>query len=204
MKLNLVVVNAGKASGQTISIKIPQFVIGRDPQCNLRPSSAMISKRHCALIINDETVLLRDFESTNGTFVNDEPVKGEVQLKNNDVLKVGPLVFRVVMEPTMAPTKPTPAPKPVQVTKSTEDDEAAALLLSLEGGSIAPADSTSDKEVPGGSTVMDIPSFAAPAAESDQKPAKPDDKKKEDKAKHDSASQAAAALIDKMRKGVRK
>jgi pSer/pThr/pTyr-binding forkhead associated (FHA) protein len=201
MKLSLVVVNAGKASGQTISIKVPQFVIGRDPQCNLRPASAMISKRHCALIIKDETVILRDFESTNGTFVNDQPVKGDVQLKNNDVLKAGPLTFRVVLEPTMAPTKPTPTPKPVN--KSSEDDEAAALLLSLEGGSIAPADSTSDKEVPGGSTVMDIPSFS-PDGEDAKKPAAKDEKKKEDKAKHDSASQAAAALIDKMRKGVRK
>jgi pSer/pThr/pTyr-binding forkhead associated (FHA) protein len=200
MKLSLVVVNAGKASGQTIPIKINQFVIGRDPQCNLRPASAMISKKHCALLVKNGKVFLQDFDSTNGTFLNDQPVKGEVAVKNDDEVKVGPLTFRVVIEAQPAPSKPTPPPKPV--AKGSEEDEAAALLLSLEGGSIAPASESSEAEVPGGSTVMDIPQFAPPGE--DGQAAKPQEKKKDEKPKHDSASQAAAALIDKMRKGARR
>jgi pSer/pThr/pTyr-binding forkhead associated (FHA) protein len=204
MKLSLVVVNAGKASGQTIAIKIAQFVIGRDPQCNLRPGSAMVSKKHCALLVREGRVFLEDFGSTNGTYLNDERVTGEVPLKNDDVLKVGPLTFKVVIEPTPAPSKPTPPPPPKPAAKASEEDEAAALLLSLEGGSIAPVSESSEAEVPGGSTVMEIPSFGGPPTDGEGKPAKPQDKK-EDKAKqHDSASQAAAALIDKMRRGVRK
>ena len=202
MKLSLVVVNAGKASGQTIPIKIPQFVIGRDPQCNLRPASAMISKKHCAVVVKDGKVSLHDFNSTNGTFLNDERVTGEVALKNDDVVKVGPLTFKVAIEATPPPSKPTPPPPPKPAVKSSEEDEAAALLLSLEGGAIAPATESTEGEVPGGSTVMDIPSFPPPDGEG-KKPAKPEEKK-EDKKAHDSASQAAAALIDKMRKGVRK
>jgi pSer/pThr/pTyr-binding forkhead associated (FHA) protein len=200
MKLSLVVVNAGKASGQTISIKIAQFVIGRDPQCNLRPGSAMVSKRHCALLVKEGKVFLEDFGSTNGTFLNDERVTGEVPLHNDDVLKVGPLTFKVVIEPTPAPSKPTPPPPPKPAAKATEEDEAAALLLSLEGGSIAPVSESSEAEVPGGSTVMEIPSFEPPPDGT----AKPDAKKEEKAKQHDSASQAAAALIDKMRRGVRK
>src|SRR5205807_4005916 len=110
MKLSLVVVNAGKASGQTIPIKLPQFVIGRDPECNLRPASAMISKKHCALIAKGDTILLQDFGSTNGTFLNDQPVKGEMAIHHGDMLKVGPLTFKVVMEKSAAPSKPTPPP----------------------------------------------------------------------------------------------
>jgi pSer/pThr/pTyr-binding forkhead associated (FHA) protein len=201
MKLSLTVVNAGKASGQSIPIKVPQFTIGRDPQCSLRPASAMISKKHCALIVKGGQVLLQDYDSTNGTFLNDQPVKGEVPVKNGDLLKVGPLVFKVVIEATVAPNKPTPLPKPA--ARGSEEDEAAALLMSLEDGTIVPTSESSEGEVPGGSTVMDIPSFTAPGEEG----AKPDAKgaeKKDDKPKHDSASQAAAALIDKMRKGVRR
>jgi pSer/pThr/pTyr-binding forkhead associated (FHA) protein len=203
MKLSLVVVTAGKAAGQVIPIKTPQFVIGRDPQCNLRPGSAMISKKHCAVVIKGEQVFLHDFGSTNGTFLNDQPVKGDVELKNDDVLKVGPLTFKVALEAGQpAPSKPTPPPKPA--SKNAEEDEAAALLLSLEAGSIAPQTSENESDVPGGSTVMDIPSFAGPPG-ADGMPAKPGEKKKEEKPKqHDSASSAAAALIDKMRKGVRK
>ncbi len=199
MKLSLVIVNAGKASGQTIPIKVPQFIIGRDPQCNLRPASAMVSKKHCALIVKNGQVVLRDFESTNGTFLNDQPVKGETPLKNDDLLKVGPLTFKVAIETAAAPTKPTPPPK--AAARSSEDDEMAAMLLSLEDGSITPSSEATAGEVPGGSTVMDIPSFTPPEA---GKPKADEAKKKDDKGKHDSASQAASALLDKMRRGVRK
>ena len=100
MKVSLVVLNAGKSAGQTIPVNLAQFVIGRDPQCNLRPGSALISKRHCAILIKGEEVFVRDFDSTNGTVLNDVPLKGEVAIKNNDILKVGPLEFRVVIEAT--------------------------------------------------------------------------------------------------------
>src|SRR5215831_12887522 len=93
MKVSLVVVTAGKAAGQTIPITLSQFLIGRDPQCNLRPASALISKRHCAILVKGGKVAVRDFDSTNGTFVNEKPIKGEAPLNNEDVLRVGPLSF---------------------------------------------------------------------------------------------------------------
>jgi pSer/pThr/pTyr-binding forkhead associated (FHA) protein len=203
MKLSLVVVNPGKASGQTIVIKTPQFVIGRDPECNLRPASAMISKKHCALIVKAGQVILHDYGSTNGTFLNDQPVKGEVTLAHDDLVKVGPLTFKVVIEASPAPSKPTPPPRPQ--TKNSEEDEAAALLLSLEDGSIAPSTEGSEVEVPGGSTVMDMPAFTPPGQEDPAVAAKAEAaKKKDEKPKHDSASSAAAALFDKLRKGARR
>jgi pSer/pThr/pTyr-binding forkhead associated (FHA) protein len=203
MKLSLVVVNPGKAAGQTIPFKTPQFVIGRDPECNLRPASAMISKKHCAVVVKAGQVHLHDFGSTNGTFLNDEPVKGEVALSNGDIVKIGPLNFKVVIEATPSASKPTPPPRPQ--SKNSEEDEAAALLLSLEDGSIGPSTESSEAEVPGGSTVMDMPAFAGPGGESGEGAVKADAaKKKDEKPKHDSASSAAAALFDKLRKGARK
>src|SRR5438874_6136316 len=95
MKLSLVVMTAGKAQGQAIPVNLAQFVIGRDPQCNLRPASALISKRHCAVIIRGEKAFIRDFDSTNGTFLNDQPVKDEIEVHAKDRLKVGPLLFEV-------------------------------------------------------------------------------------------------------------
>ena len=203
MKLSLVVVNAAKATGQTIPIKTPQFIIGRDPDCNLRPASAVISKKHCALLVKGGKVTLKDYESTNGTSLNDQPVKGEVEVANGDTLKVGPLTFKVVIEQTVAPSKPTPLPKPA--VKISEEEDAAALLLSLDDGTISAPTDPEAVDVPGGSTVMDMPSFNNAQGEAGETP-KPTDKKKDEKPKpaHDSASSAAAALIDKMRKGARK
>src|SRR6266508_1359935 len=98
MKLGLVVLTTGKQEGKLLPIALPQFLIGRDPQCHLRPASAAISKRHCAVIQRDGKVFVRDFDSTNGTFVNDVQVKGESELHNEDSLKVGPLLFTVKIE----------------------------------------------------------------------------------------------------------
>src|SRR5438132_13660173 len=97
MKLSLLV-SVGTASGKCIPITVPQFVIGRDPQCQLRPSSAVISKRHCALLLREGKAYVKDFESTNGTLVNEERVAGERELRNEDKLKIGPLEFVVQIE----------------------------------------------------------------------------------------------------------
>src|SRR5215813_12367653 len=110
MKLSLVVLTAGKQEGKILPIALSQFLIGRDPQCQLRPASASISKRHCAILVRSGKVLLRDLDSTNGSFVNEQPVKGEVELHHDDKLKIGPLLFGVHIETTPSVSKPTPAP----------------------------------------------------------------------------------------------
>src|SRR3954447_12762932 len=124
MKVSLVVKTAGKTSGQAIPVTLSQFIIGRDPQCNLRPASAMISKRHCAILVKNGKVFVRDFDSTNGTSVNDEPIQGERELNNADLswgkrkptnaprLRAAPLAFRVQLEVSTPVNKPTPTPPP--------------------------------------------------------------------------------------------
>lgn len=94
MKLSLVVAQ-GNPAGKEIPIRLSQFLIGRDPDCHLRPASPLVSKRHCAIIQRDNQVFIRDFNSTNGTFVNKEQLKGERQLQSGDELRLGPLVFTV-------------------------------------------------------------------------------------------------------------
>src|SRR5262244_2039484 len=106
MKLSLLVLTAGKQEGKTIEIKLPQFLVGRDPQCHLRPASPAISKRHCALIQRDGKVFLHDFDSTNGTFLNDQPIKGEVEVHHDDRLRVGTLLFIVQIEASPPVNKP--------------------------------------------------------------------------------------------------
>jgi predicted component of type VI protein secretion system len=207
MKLSLVVLTPGKGEGKVIPVPLPQFIIGRDPQCHLRPASPVISKRHCALLQRDGRAFLRDFDSTNGTFLNEQPVKGEVELHDGDQLKVGPLAFAVKLEaaapaspapaakapPAKAPAK-KPAPKPTAAaapaSEADDDESAADLLLSLGGDE-------GSGEVPEGSTIMDIP---VPSAETDPNvPTKKDDKDKmsQAKAQQASTSNAAKAILEK-------
>lgn len=222
MKVSLVVMNSGKAQGQVIPVPLAQFVIGRDAQCNLRPGSALISKRHCAILVRGGDVFVRDFDSTNGTLINDIALKGEAAVKNDDVLKVGPLTFKIAIEGVAAPKTPTPAPpipqpaaapptpakKPTPPPRGSDDEDAAALLLGLdeEGDFGSTQDASS---VPDGSTVMDMPinlptSSEAPtvkiAPPGTADPAKPAAKKEEKKIEVGTAQAAAKAILEKWNK----
>jgi pSer/pThr/pTyr-binding forkhead associated (FHA) protein len=124
MKLNLVVQTPGPNQGKVLEIKLSQFVVGRDPQCHLRPASPMISKRHCAVLQREGKAFIRDFDSTNGTFLNDQPVKGEVELHHGDLLKMGPLIFEVRIEATAPVNRPTPPPPTKPTTKAAPANKA--------------------------------------------------------------------------------
>src|SRR4051794_34388004 len=109
MKLSLVVAQ-GVHEGKVIPIPVAQFVIGRDESCQLRPSSPAVSKKHCGLFVKGDQVFARDMGSTNGTFVNEQQITGETEVKDGDHLKVGPLAFVVRLDKaavtTPVPTKP--------------------------------------------------------------------------------------------------
>ena len=112
MKLSLVVAQ-GVHTGKIIPVNAPEFMIGRDPQCQLRPASPAVSKQHCGITVRGGKVFVRDYGSTNGTFVNGEQVAGEREAANGDHLKIGPLEFHLSVDMTSATmsgqlTRPVP------------------------------------------------------------------------------------------------
>lgn len=137
MNAKLVVVQ-GKPEGMQIPLQGSQFVIGRDPKCNLRPASDLISKLHCVFLIDKGKLSLRDLKSTNGTFVNSQKLEGSIDLKEGDLVRVGPLVFAVHIEAALAAETPP------------EDDDAMTWLM----GSSAVEDGPVEPSV--GSTIMDM------------------------------------------------
>ena len=216
MKVNLVVAQ-GVHEGKLIAITGPEFLIGRDPHCQLRPASPAISKQHCGVFARDGKLFVRDYGSTNGTFVNGEQVAGEREITNHDRLKVGPLEFTIRIEATPAATaaapkaaaaakpaaapapaaasapKPAPAPQaPVVPTPArdgeTDADQIAAMLLGMDDET-ASTERTAEQGVPDGTTVMDLPAV----------PGQPDGKKDDKKANPNTAdtSSAAAAILSK-------
>ncbi|MSU79117.1 MAG: FHA domain-containing protein [Gemmataceae bacterium] len=213
MKISLTVILAGGATGRSLPIMSPQFIIGRDPECNLRPASVMISKRHCAVLVKNNQVFLRDFDSTNGTFLNEHPVKGEVSLSNSDVLRVGPLSFKVSIEGLPAPSKPTPQPKPKNTAATPNDaDSIAYLAFADEDGDVSVEPIQANEElVPCGTTAMEIPIFLketlASSALETQTSEKPEEEPKpaaKPANKTGAAQDAAKTLLDRLRTGKRK
>lgn len=115
MRLFLVVQNEGKQKGMRIPVTGELFLIGRDPECQLRPASTIISKRHCGFLCSGQEFFLEDYKSTNGTILNGNRVDGKVAIKNGDAVSVGPLDFKILIE--TIPVAPVPGQsKPVAGT----------------------------------------------------------------------------------------
>ena len=94
MEIKLLVLE-GKNAGRAVPVKGPKFFVGRADDCQLRPASDLVSRHHCVIVVESGFVSIRDFGSKNGTFVNDERVAGEQELKSGDRLTIGSLKFEV-------------------------------------------------------------------------------------------------------------
>jgi len=59
---------------QALELRLGVNRVGRDPECDFAINHPTVSTNHCELVVSAEGVLLRDCDSTNGTFVNGKPV----------------------------------------------------------------------------------------------------------------------------------
>lgn len=83
------IVQGGKNHGREVPLSGNKFLIGRGEDCQLRPASDRVSRKHCILRTEEGRVFICDLGSTNHTFVNKEKITGERELKNGDVVNVG-------------------------------------------------------------------------------------------------------------------
>jgi ABC-type multidrug transport system ATPase subunit len=84
------------AGAQTITFADEaQLAIGRDPQNDVVLDAPGVSRFHAEVQRIGQRFRLRDLRSYNGTFVNAEQISGDVWLKPNDTIRIGP--YRFVM-----------------------------------------------------------------------------------------------------------
>ncbi len=79
---------------RTIIRSLP-LAIGRSPSADLYLYSTSVSHRHAELFEQEGALWIRDFGSTNGTYVNSKRLAGPVQLHEGDSLHFADLVFRL-------------------------------------------------------------------------------------------------------------
>src|SRR5271154_5127905 len=73
---------------RTLELRLGINRIGRDPNCDFSIVHPTISAIHCEVEVSNQGVLLRDCGSTNGTFLNNEPVT-EVWLMRGQEVRLG-------------------------------------------------------------------------------------------------------------------
>lgn len=118
---------------------LPETVIGRSTDCNLKIASAQVSRRHCRIVVNDIGVYVEDLCSANGTFLN-----GQRLLPNQPTLApagsqlaIGPAMFAVeyrtttVPRPELGAAPPLPPVLPVEVTGVAAAEETIAIPFNV-------------------------------------------------------------------------
>jgi len=179
MRVQLVVKNPGKQQGMAIPISVRQFLIGREEGCQLRPASELISKRHCAILIDAQGIFVEDFKSTNGTRINGTAIQGRVPVKHGDTLSVGTLDFelQVLATAAMAQPKPASAPagaaKPGNIAGPTPIPSTSKIVQAMAGqvgaapAQAKPAAPTPSEQKPAAPAPVPTPKSAEPSAVDD-------------------------------------
>src|SRR5207248_6368835 len=109
--VKLVLLSPGM-TGRTHELKLDKTTIGRVEDNTFQIAEPSVSSHHCEIILQGSDVLVRDLNSTNGTFINGEKVT-ESALKPGQVLRLGQIEMRLE---TDAPAAGGSAKKPVDHT----------------------------------------------------------------------------------------
>jgi predicted component of type VI protein secretion system len=89
------IVATGKSAGRAIAVKRDKLLIGRAEECDVRPLSEDVSRRHCAIHVGPEEVWVEDLGSRNGTFVNGQRIAEKTKVTTGDLVRVGSLELKV-------------------------------------------------------------------------------------------------------------
>lgn len=123
------------AAGCVIPLEKAILLIGRQADCDISlTTSRKISRRHCAVAVVNNTVIVRDLGSTNGVTVNGTRVAREVILTLGDEVAIGDVRFRFQKELNVAkqtPMKITP-PKANSVATVSSHEFDQPLVLPEE------------------------------------------------------------------------
>src|SRR5678815_3008098 len=105
----LVVLSAGM-TGRTHELKVDKTTVGRVEDNTFQIAEPSVSSHHCEVLLRGAEVIVRDLESTNGTFINGEKIS-ERELKPGQVLRLGQVEMRLE-----ADTTPPSSKKPTEQT----------------------------------------------------------------------------------------
>lgn len=88
---------AGPAKGPVYSLSKPRVVLGRS-DADVEINDPEVSRWHCAVEVKDEVVRLRDLDSTNGTYFEEERVRA-AELRDGSEFRIGSTVVRINIAP---------------------------------------------------------------------------------------------------------
>jgi pSer/pThr/pTyr-binding forkhead associated (FHA) protein len=110
----LVIQNQGM-TGRAHELNVDRTTIGRVEDNTFQIADQSVSSHHCEVHLQGAEILIRDLNSTNGTFINNEKIS-EAVLKPGQTLRLGQVELKLEAEGA-APASPAASiKKPVDAT----------------------------------------------------------------------------------------
>jgi hypothetical protein len=117
----LVILSQGM-NGRVHELKADKTTIGRVEDNTFQIAEPSVSSHHCEVVLRGNEVVIKDLNSTNGTFINDEKITESV-LKPGQTLRLGQIELRLENGAPAAPAAPASTPssakKPESVARTT-------------------------------------------------------------------------------------
>jgi pSer/pThr/pTyr-binding forkhead associated (FHA) protein len=118
----LVIQNQGM-TGRAHELNVDRTTIGRVEDNTFQIADPSVSSHHCEVHLRGSDIVIRDLNSTNGSFIGHDKIIEQV-LKPGQVLKLGQVELQLVVEgmaatapaATAVAVAPAPAKKPVDAT----------------------------------------------------------------------------------------
>ncbi|MDB6038467.1 MAG: domain containing protein [Verrucomicrobiales bacterium] len=92
-------------TGRTLELKVDKTTIGRLEDNSFQIAEPSVSSHHCEVLLKGSDVVIKDLNSTNGTFINGEKIT-ESTLKPGQILRLGNIELR--LEADGAASAPAP------------------------------------------------------------------------------------------------
>lgn len=118
-------------AGTTFELKAERTTVGRMEDNAFQVAEPSVSSHHCEIILHGQEVTVRDLNSTNGTFINGQPVK-EGTVKPGQVLRLGAVELR--LENGAGAAAPPPASKPASAPAAASSKKLQDHTALLPGG----------------------------------------------------------------------
>ena len=83
--------------GNSMELPEGETLVGRSLRCRMRFNDSSVSRKHVAVRVTREHVIVVDLDSRNGTYVNGELITGPVLVDSGDEVKVGSRRMRIVI-----------------------------------------------------------------------------------------------------------
>ncbi|MEO6181991.1 MAG: FHA domain-containing protein [Verrucomicrobiota bacterium] len=90
----LVVLSEG-LTGRAYDLKVDKTTIGRVEDNSFQIPEGSVSSHHCEILLRGSEIVVKDLNSTNGSFVNGQQFTGEAVLKPGQILRLGQIEMRL-------------------------------------------------------------------------------------------------------------